>query len=242
MTAGILLSITAPVYNEREIIENVLAEWQEVFRRDAIAGEIVLGEDGSTDGTKDVLRALQAQQANLIVVDHPANRGYGHALSSAIARSSGEYVLSIDSDGQFDAGEYALLLAEMRKGCDIVTGYRQSKQDSALRVVADRVLNGIIRVLFRVRLRDTNCALKLFRGDVARHLTIEARGYPTPTELLIRAQTLGYRIGEVGITHRQRAGGASKLKALRTSWQMLLFLAYLKYKQMLFKANIINSF
>jgi len=242
MTAGILLSITAPVYNEREIIENVLAEWQEVFRRDAIAGEIVLGEDGSTDGTKDVLRALQAQQANLIVVDHPANRGYGHALSSAIARSSGEYVLSIDSDGQFDAGEYALLLAEMRKGCDIVTGYRQSKQDSALRVVADRVLNGIIRVLFRVRLRDTNCALKLFRGDVARHLTIEARGYPTPTELLIRAQTLGYRIGEVGITHRQRAGGASKLKALRTSWQMLLFLAYLKYKQMLFKTNIINSF
>jgi len=242
MTAGILLSITAPVYNEREIIENVLAEWQEVFRRDAIAGEIVLGEDGSTDGTKDVLRALQAQQANLIVMDHPANRGYGHALSSAIARSSGEYVLSIDSDGQFDAGEYALLLAEMRKGCDIVTGYRQSKQDSALRVVADRVLNGIIRVLFRVRLRDTNCALKLFRGDVARHLTIEARGYPTPTELLIRAQTLGYRIGEVGITHRQRAGGASKLKALRTSWQMLLFLAYLKYKQMLFKANIINSF
>ncbi len=242
MTAGILLSITAPVYNEREIIEDVIAGWEEVFACNGIAGEIVLGEDGSTDGTKDLLRALQACWGNLIVVDHPANRGYGHALSSAITRSRGDYVLTIDSDGQFDAGEYTLLLAEMREGYDIVTGYRQRKQDSPLRVVADRVLNGIIRVLFHVHLRDTNCALKLFRGDVARRLSIEARGYPTPTELLVRAQTLGYRIGEVGITHRQRAGGASKLKALRTSWQMLLFLAYLKYKQMLFKANIINGF
>ena len=242
MTAGILLSIAAPVYNEREIIENVIADWEEVFARNGIAGEIVIGEDGSTDGTKDLLRALQARRANLIVVDHPVNRGYGHALSSAIARSRGNYVLTIDSDGQFDAGEYTLLFAEMQRGCDIVTGYRQHKQDSPLRVVADRVLNGIIRVLFHVHLRDTNCALKLFRGDVVRRLTIEARGYPTPTELLVRAQTLGYRIGEVGITHRQRAGGTSKLKALRTTWQMLLFLAYLKYKQCLYKANIINSF
>ena len=73
-------------------------------------------------------------------------------------------------------------------------------------------------------------------------LTVEARGYPTPTELLVRAQTLGYRIGETGITHYERAGGKTKLKALRTSWHMLLFLAYLKYKQILFKAKIINSF
>ena len=242
MTAGVFLSITAPAYNECEIIEKVVTSWQDVFTRDGIAGEIVIGEDGSTDGTKGVLRALQATQANLVVVDHPANRGYGYALSSAIARSRGEFVLTIDSDGQFEAGEYKLLLDKLRQGYDVVTGFRQRKQDSALRVFADRVLNAIIRVLFRIRLRDTNCALKLFKGDVARRLTVEARGYPTPTELLVRAQTLGYRIGEVGITHMERAGGASKLKAFRTSWQMLLFLAYLKYKQMLFKANIINSF
>jgi glycosyltransferase involved in cell wall biosynthesis len=202
----------------------------------------VIGEDGSTDGTKDILRHLQSELKNLIVVDHPANRGYGYALSSAIARSGGDYVLTIDSDGQFDAAEYALLMAEMQKGYDVVTGYRHRKQDRLLRVVADRALNLIIRVLFRLSLRDTNCALKLFRGEVARRLTVEARGYPTPTELLVRAQTLGYRIGEAGITHYERAGGKTKLKALRTSWHMLLFLAYLKYKQLLFRANIINGF
>jgi glycosyltransferase involved in cell wall biosynthesis len=242
VTAAVFLSITAPVYNEREIIEKVVTSWQDVFTRDGIAGEIIIGEDGSTDGTKAVLRALQGMQSNLVVVDHPVNRGYGCALSSAIASSRGEFVLTTDSDGQFDAGEYKLLLDKLRQGYDVVTGFRQRKQDSALRVFADRVLNAIIRVLFRVYLRDTNCALKLFKGDVARSLTVEARGYPTPTELLVRAQTLGYRIGEVGITHMERSGGASKLRAFRTSWQMLLFLAYLKYKQMLFKANIINGF
>ena len=242
MTSAIFLSITAPAYNERENIEKVVTYWQSIFARDGIQGEIVIGDDGSTDGTKDILRELQGRFDNLVVVDHAVNRGYGYALSSAIAHSKGDYVLTIDSDGQFDAGEYRLLLAEMHKGYDIVTGYRRRKQDRPLRVIADRVLNLIIHALFRVPLRDTNCALKLFKGDIARHLTIEARGYPTPTELLVRAQTLGYRIGETGITHYERAGGTTKLKAFRTSWQMLLFLAYLKYKQMLFRANIINNF
>jgi len=242
MAADIFLSITAPSYNERENIEGMITYWEEIFTRDGIRGEIVIGEDGSTDGTKEILKDLQTRFDNLVVVDHAVNRGYGYALSSAIAHSKGDYVLTIDSDGQFDAGEYALLLAEMRKGYDVVTGYRRRKQDRLFRVIADRVLNLIIRVLFRLPLRDTNCALKLFKGNVARSLTVEARGYPTPTELLIRAQTLGYRIGETGITHYERAGGASKLKAFRTSWHMLLFLAYLKYKQLLFKAQVINSF
>jgi glycosyltransferase involved in cell wall biosynthesis len=242
MNGGVFLSITAPAYNERENIENMVTYWESVFARDGIQGEIVIGEDGSTDGTKDILRELQSRFENLLVVDHAVNRGYGYALGSAIARSAGEYVLTIDSDGQFDAGEYSQLLAEMDRGYDVVTGYRRGKQDVWLRVFADRVLNLIIRVLFRLPLRDTNCALKLFKGDVARRLTIEARGYPTPTELLVRAQTLGYRIGETGITHYPRAGGQSKLKALRTSWHMLLFLAYLKYRQILFSAKVINQF
>ena len=242
MTSSVLLSITAPAYNEHENIEKVVTHWESVFTSNGIEGEIVIGEDGSTDGTKDILRELQERFANLIVVDHAINRGYGYALSSAIAASKGDFVLTIDSDGQFDADEYKLLMGAMDKGYDVVTGYRLRKQDRLLRVIADRVLNLLIRFLFRLPLRDTNCALKLFKGDVARRLTIEARGYPTPTELLVRAQTLGYRIGETGITHYERVGGATKLKAWRTSWQMLLFLAYLKYKQLLFRLNVISSF
>jgi glycosyltransferase involved in cell wall biosynthesis len=175
------------------------------------------------------------------VVDYEPNRGYGYALSQAMARADGEHVVTIDSDGQFDAAEYRLLLAELRRGgYDLVTGYRKGKRDTFVRVVADRGLNVLVRLVFGLRLRDTNCALKLLRRDVAQAIEVEARGYPTPTEILVKADTLGYRIGEVGITHMERLAGQSKLKTFRTAWQMGWFLVYLKLKQVLYRARIVN--
>lgn len=240
---AVFLSICAPAFNEEATIEAVVRHWVTVLAESERPGEIVIGDDGSTDRTAAILRELQAEFPELVVATLPKNRGYGAALSTAIARSRGEYVLTLDSDGQFDAAEFSRLLAELeRGGYDLVTGYRERKQDRIGRVLADRAFNLLVRGLFRLRLRDTNCALKLLKGQAARDLTVEARGFPTPTELLVRAQTLGYRIGEVGITHHERAGGTTKLRALRTSWQILLFLVYLKYKQILYRTRILNSF
>jgi hypothetical protein len=103
-------------------------------------------------------------------------------------------------------------------------------------------MNLIVRALFGLRLRDSNCALKLLRGTVAGALKVEARGFVTPTEILIRAQALGHRIGEVPITHHERAGGTTKLRTLQTSWQILAFLAYLKLKLVLYRERVVNSF
>lgn len=235
-----ILSICAPAYNEEDVIEGVVRRWEQVL--DGVDGEIVIANDGSRDRTGEVLARLQAEFPNLMVVSHEVNGGYGRALASAIARSRGQFVLTIDSDGQFDAGEYARLLDELRRGdYDVVTGFRHAKQAGRVHVLADRGLNLLIRLVFGLQLKDTNCALKLFKGEVARMLRIEAMGYPTPTELLIKAQTLGYRIGELAITHYARTGGETKLKAFRTSWQMALFLAYLKFKQLLFRARIVRE-
>jgi len=234
------LSICAPAYNEEEVIEEVVRGWEEVLN--GVDGEIVIANDGSRDRTGEILSRLQTEYPNLVVVSHERNGGYGRALASAIARSRGEYVLTIDSDGQFDAGEYRSLLETLQRGgYDLVTGYRHAKQAGWLHVLADRGLNGLMRLIFGMRLKDTNCALKLFKGDVARSLHIEAMGYPTPTELLVKAQTLGYAIGEMPITHYPRTAGKTKLKAFRTSWQMALFLAYLKFKQILYRAHIVRE-
>jgi glycosyltransferase involved in cell wall biosynthesis len=239
----IFLSICAPAYNEEETIETVVRHFDDVLAEGKLPGEIVIGNDGSTDRTATILQSLQAELPRLRVVCLPENRGYGAALSAAVAASRGKYVLTLDSDGQFDAAEFPALLAELlRGGYDLVTGYRQEKQDRITRVLADRAFNMMVRGLFRLPLRDTNCALKLIDGQLARALKVEARGFPTPTELLVKAQTLGYHIGEVAITHHERAGGTTKLKALRTSWQMAVFLVYLKYKQILYRTRILNSF
>ena len=235
------LSLCAPAYNEEAGIERVVRDWEETLGQIAVAAEIVITDDGSTDGTAEILRRLQGEFANLVVVDQKPNAGYGRAVAAAIAHSRGQQVMTLDSDGQFDPGEYPRLLEQMERGYDIVTGYRRRKNDKPARVVADRGLNLLVRLLFGLPLRDTNCALKLMRGDAARLIAIEARGFPTPTEILVKANALGYRICEVGITHHPRLAGESKLKVVRTGWDFLLFLFYLRFKVMLYHRRVITA-
>jgi glycosyltransferase involved in cell wall biosynthesis len=243
MSDDIFLSLCAPAYNEEASIEAVVRDWQRILTESSINAEIIIGNDGSQDRTGEILARLQTEFPNLVVVSHAVNGGYGRALRSAMAAARGQYVLTLDSDGQFDAAEWRPLHQELLRGdYDLVTGYRHAKQASWLHVAADRSLNRLIRMLFGLKLRDTNCALKLFKGEVARKIGGEAMGYPTPTEFHIRAQTLGFRTSEIRITHRERAGGATKLKAFKVSWQMALFLLYLKFKQWLYHKRILTAF
>jgi len=234
------ISVAAPCFNEAESIASVVAEWVTVLERIPRQTEIVLCNDGSSDGTAAILAELQTRHPRLRVVSFEVNGGYGRALSAAIDATRGEYVVTIDSDCQFDLSDALGLLAELEDGdLDCVTGYRLAKRDSLFRVLADRGLNKLVRLMFGVRLRDTNCALKVARGDVLRGLTIEARGFPTPTEICVRLHALGLRIGEAGVQHRERAGGASKLHPWRTAWNMFRFLLYLRRRLKLWRARII---
>ena len=234
------LSVAAPCFNEAEGIAAVVDEWVAVLDACPHASEIVLCNDGSTDGTYDVLEALRARVPRLRVVHNATNGGYGRALSCAIAATRGDYVATIDSDGQFDLADALRLLEALeRDGADAMTGWRMGKKDSPLRVAADRGMNLLVRALFGTRLRDTNCALNVVRGDLLRGLAIEARGYPTPTEICLRLEARGARLGERGVTHRERAAGMSKLHPFRTAWAFLRFLLYLRTKLKLARAGII---
>ena len=234
------ISVAAPCFNEAESIAAVVAEWDAILSLVPRETEIVLCNDGSKDGTAAILEQLCARYPRLRVVSFEVNGGYGRALSAAIDATRGEYVVTIDSDGQFDLRDAMGLLGELEDGdYDCVTGFRKAKQDSLFRVLADRGLNRLVRLMFGIRLRDTNCALKVAKGDVLRGLRIEARGYPTPTEILLRLNARGCRLGEAGVSHRERVGGASKLHPWRTAWAMFRFLLYLRRKLKLFRARII---
>lgn len=237
---GPKLSVAAPCYNEAEGIETVVAEWESVLATMAEPSEIVLCNDGSTDDTRAVLDRLAQRLPRLRVVHNDRNGGYGHALSCAIAATRGEYVATIDSDGQFDVADALRLMALVEgERLDGATGWRMGKKDSVFRVLADRCMNLIVRVLFGTRLRDTNCAIKVVKGDLLRSMRIEARGYPTPTEICMRLEARGARLGELGVTHRERLAGFSKLHPWRTAWSFLRFLVYLRTKLKLQRAGII---
>lgn len=237
-----MLSVVSPAFNESEGIEKVIRRWVEILTTLDRPFEIVIANDGSTDGTAEILQKLSIEFPSLRFISYAPNRGYGYALKQAIKASRGDFVVTLDSDGQFDLKDCAhLLKAQEENDLDLVTGYRVRKNDSFLRVVADRGLNLIVRSLFRIHLRDTNCALKLIRGSLARELNIEARGYPTPTEITVKLSCLGAKIGEYPVSHLERTAGQSKLRFFKTSISMLRFLLYLRRRITLFRAEILQT-
>jgi glycosyltransferase involved in cell wall biosynthesis len=242
MTDNPDISVVAPVYNEEEGIERVVRYWTDVIRQNQMNAEVVLANDGSTDRTLEILQRLSTELPLIKVVSYNPNRGYGYALRTAIQASRGKWIITLDSDGQFDLADApGLMKLQSEKDLDFITGYRMKKKDNPMRVIADRSLNLIVRTLFSVRLRDTNCAMKLIRGDLARSLNIEARGYPTPTEITIKLLTLGAKTDETGVRHSERLEGQSKLKFINTSISFFRFLFYLRKKVRLYRAGIIQS-
>ena len=239
---NVALSVVAPVYNEAEAIEEVVRSWVRILSGIPMISEIVLANDGSTDETTSILEQLSREFPSLKVVSYSPNRGYGYALKAAIQASQGDLVITLDSDGQFDLADFPRLLQLYRnQDLDFVTGYRVKKADSLMRVIAGRGLNLIVQALFPVSLRDTNCAMKLIRGDLASNLNIEESGYPTPTEITVKLVVLGAKTGEEGVTHSERLKGQSKLRFLRTSISTFRFLLYLRKKIKLYKAGVIHG-
>lgn len=236
------LSVVAPAFNEAETIETVVRYWQEVIQRDALDAEIVITDDGSTDATLEILQRLTGEFPNLRIERNEVNGGYGAALTKAMRAARAPYVITLDSDGQFDLADHARLTAEMQRGgFDVVTGYRDKKKDRIFRTLADRMLNMLIRFGFGCKLRDTNCALKLFKSDVISDLNIEARGYPAPTDISLKLSAMGYAIGEVEVQHLPRTAGESKVRVFRVGWWFLWFLFYMRIKKTLWRYRVIDT-
>ncbi|HYE76777.1 MAG TPA: glycosyltransferase family 2 protein, partial [bacterium] len=214
------LSFCMPAYNEEANIAAMVERCARAIADAGIAGEIVVCDDCSRDRTGAILAELQGRYPHLVVVSHTGqNQGYGRALRDAIQASTGTWIATIDSDGQFAPEEIGLFLGAQRAtGNELVVGYRHRKQDSLPRVLADRGLNWLVFLMFGVSVRDCNCAYKLVRGDLLRAMRVESNGYSNPTETLLKLHFRGVPFTQVQVTHAKREGGASSLKFFKTAW------------------------
>ena len=237
------LSIIAPAYNEELVIAEVIEEWEDFVKKEKLDAEIVICNDGSTDKTGEILAKLQKKYSNLVVCENKPNQGYGAGVENAARHAKGELIMTLDSDGQFDVKGFSKLHQKLlSKNYDLVTGFRFQKRDSAARVVADRIFNVIMRFVFGLPFKDTNCAQKLYRAELLKRVNIEARGYPAPTEILVKAVEFGAKVGEVGVVHYERKKGTTALKLFKTSANVFKFLIYLRLKLYLYRIKIIGSF
>lgn len=201
-----------PAYNEQGNIERAV--------RSALAAcaplvptlEIVAVDDGSRDGTGEILQGLEAELGALLrVVRHERNQGYGAALRHGFLASRGELVFYTDSDNQFDLAEMAGFLPLMDE-YDAVLGYRVDRQDPWLRRFVSGGFNALSSLVLGVRVRDLNCSFKLMRGDALRALPLETADFFIDTELVARLHRAGWRYTQRGVRHYPRTAGRSTVK------------------------------
>lgn len=233
------LSFFFPAFNEEEnVAETVRRALDEIGPLVGGSIEVLVVDDGSTDRTPELADALAASHAE-VRVHHQPNRGYGGALKAGFANASGELICFSDGDLQFDLKEMQRLLDRLHDGekqpVDAVIGYRIKRRDPFHRIFIAKTYNAIVSVLFGLRVRDIDCAMKLFRREVFEGLRLDADGPFLSAELLIKLRALGVRMAQVGVNHYPRAAGtntgASFTKILRTFRDLLLLRAALWFRR-----------
>jgi dolichol-phosphate mannosyltransferase len=204
------LSLIIPAYNEEAGIRQAISE-----ANDALAGlaedyEILIVDDGSRDGTSAAVAEMAGDRPWVRLLRHPANRGYGAALRTGFEAAQFNLVAFTDADCQFHLDDLASLLP-LTAHYPLVVGRRIHRQDKWLRRFMSWGYNTLVRLLLGTRVRDCDCALKVFRKEVLADLLPRSAGFFVNTEMLTRARRLGYAVAEVGVRHRARLHGCSKV-------------------------------
>jgi glycosyltransferase involved in cell wall biosynthesis len=216
------LTFFFPAYNEEENIDQTVAKALAEIGPLVPSIEVLAVDDGSTDSTPELADALAAADPR-VRVHHQPNRGYGGAIKAGFENARGELICFSDGDLQFDLREMSRLLdrlADERKPVDVVIGYRIKRRDPFHRIFIAKTYNAIVSVAFGLRVRDIDCAMKLFRREVFDGLRLDADGPFLSAETLIKLRARGVRMAQVGVNHYPRAAGtntgASFRKIVRT--------------------------
>jgi dolichol-phosphate mannosyltransferase len=204
------LTLVIPAYNEAAVIARAVREAEAALSAHFRRFEIAVVDDGSRDGTADEVRRALPEAPHTRLLVHRLNRGYGAALRTGFEAARCELVAFTDADCQFDLNDLARLV-EVAKEVPIVVGYRAARKDPWRRRFLSRGYNHLARALCGTRVRDVDCALKVFWRDALPPLLPESRGFFVNTEMLTRARQVGLAVKEVPVAHRPRAGGASKV-------------------------------
>ncbi|GEM_PF-204243 len=207
MKKDISLSVVLPAYNESENIEKTVTHTVSYLKGTFRDYEVIVVNDGSIDGTPDIVERLATSNPRIILVNHPKNLGYGSALRSGFERASLDYIFLMDSDGQFDISDIDRFIPFL-ESYDVVVGYREKRADPFIRSLNARLYHLFIRLLFGLKLRDIDCAFKMFPRSVYRAVRpIESGGALFSAEFLVKLRQKGFTIREVPVRHFPRRFG-----------------------------------
>src|SRR5206468_5702379 len=197
------LSLILPACNEAAGIREAITEADDALAQLADNYEILIVDDGSRDDTAAIVLDEAAQRPHVRLLQHETNSGYGAALRTGFEAARFDRVAFTDADCQFHLADLAPLL-RLAEGHAVAVGYRVGRQDPWPRRFFSWGYNRLARALLGTRVRDCDCALKVFRRDALRQLLPRAAGFFVNTEMLTRARQFGLGVAEAGVRHRPR--------------------------------------
>ncbi len=200
------LSVFFPCYNEQDNVERVVNRSIEILEPLDIDYELIIVNDGSKDRTSQIAHKLAEANSKIKVVDHPTNLGYGAALQSGFRAATKEFVFYTDGDGQFDIAELPPLF-DLMNDCDIVSCCRINRQDNFIRKLNAFCWTTLVCMLFKMKLKDIDCAFKLYRRNIFDNMQMKSTGALIDTEILARAVKKGCRIVQRPVHHYPRTAG-----------------------------------
>ncbi len=200
------LSIVLPCFDEQDNVAAMVADACAAAGRVADVYEVLVVDDGSSDQTLSIARAVAARIPAVRVVEHAANRGYGAAVRSGFDAARMPWVFLTDADRQFDLGQLNDFIPSTRTS-DVVVGRRVQRADPLVRRAAARAWNVLVGRLFDLPVHDVDCAFKLVRRDLLRSFELTAEGAMISTELIVRLVRAGACIEERDVLHKRRTAG-----------------------------------
>jgi len=204
---NVSISVFFPCYNEQDNITRVVEQALAVLEKLNADFEVIIVNDGSSDSTGQIADEIAGQKDRVKVVHHETNLGYGAALQSGFKSATKELVFYTDGDGQFDINEMPPLL-ELLEHYDIVSCYRLNRQDNLIRKINGWCWTKLVCLLFGMKIRDTDCAFKLYKREIFDNIKVVSTGALVDAEILARAVRKGYRLTQQGIHHYPRTAGA----------------------------------
>jgi len=201
------ISVVIPVLDEKENVVPLTAEVRDVLQSLGRTHEIIFVDDGSRDGTTDLLRGLAREHPEVGLIVFRKNFGKAAALLAGFERSRGAFVITMDGDQQDDPAEIPRLIERLEQGDDLVSGWKRKRRDPPGKVIPSRVFNLATSLIGGLRLHDYNCGLKGYRRAVIENIDLygELHRY-----IPVLAHRKGFRVGELAVNHRPRRHGRSK--------------------------------
>jgi glycosyltransferase involved in cell wall biosynthesis len=204
------LSIFFPAYNDSGTIASLVITALRTARKLTPDHEVIVVNDGSADGTAEILEELAAIYPQVRIVTHERNRGYGGALRTGFASATRELIFYTDGDAQYDPAEMEALWRRFDQDVDLVNGYKISRSDPLHRIIIGRIYHHLVKTLFRLTVRDVDCDFRMMRKSIFEKVHLEKNSGVICLEMMKKITDGRFRIAEVPVHHYHRAYGKSQ--------------------------------